>query len=238
MKTSTFRVTLFLAGLVFVSCFVCSSFAGDVVQASDVVQAGDEAAKSSGTGEVSVRATGLSVNGTPLPDTGQTQSYTDTFGEDSDYLINPPSYTKLDAGGNDLAADAVQWVMVRDNVTQLIWEVKTNDGSIHDKDNKYNWQNARDVFIAAVNAEKFGGFSDWRMPDIKELTSITDLGRYGPAIDTDFFPNTSWGLHWSSTTSVGIYTGGAWTVGFSDGIDYVTSFIMGGFFVRAVRAEQ
>ena len=28
-----------------------------------------------------------------LPDTGQTQSYTDTFGEDSDYTINPPSYT-------------------------------------------------------------------------------------------------------------------------------------------------
>ncbi len=29
------------------------------------------------------------------PDTGQTTSYTDTFGEDSDYTINPQSYTKL-----------------------------------------------------------------------------------------------------------------------------------------------
>jgi Arylsulfotransferase (ASST) len=28
-----------------------------------------------------------------LPDTGQTQGYTNTFGEDSDYSINPPSYT-------------------------------------------------------------------------------------------------------------------------------------------------
>ena len=47
----------------------------------------------------------------PLPDTGQTQAYTDTFGEDSDYLINPPSYTKLDANGNDLLDDEASWVV-------------------------------------------------------------------------------------------------------------------------------
>ena len=29
--------------------------------------------------------------------------------------------------------------MVRDNVTGLFWEVKTDDGSIHDKDNTYTW---------------------------------------------------------------------------------------------------
>ncbi len=28
-----------------------------------------------------------------LPDTGQAESYTSTWGEDSDYTINPPSYT-------------------------------------------------------------------------------------------------------------------------------------------------
>ena len=75
----------------------------------------------------------------PVPDTGQTQSYTDTFGEDSDYLINPPSYTKLDASGNDLPDDEASWVLVRDNVTGRIWEVKTDDGSEHDKDNTYTW---------------------------------------------------------------------------------------------------
>ena len=52
--------------------------------------------------------------------TGQTQSYTDTFGEDSGYTINPKSYTKLYAQGNDLPDSAVSWVMVRDNVTGLI----------------------------------------------------------------------------------------------------------------------
>jgi len=72
-----------------------------------------------------------------IPDTGQTTSYTDTFGEDSDYLINPPSYIKMDAQANYLPDSATSWAMVRDNVTGLIWEVKTDDGSIHDKDNTY-----------------------------------------------------------------------------------------------------
>ena len=43
----------------------------------------------------------------PVPDTGQTQSYTNTFGEDPDYTFNPHSYTDLGNG------------VVRDNVTGL-----------------------------------------------------------------------------------------------------------------------
>ena len=191
-----------------------------------------------GLGADSVRhaAAVETVNGTPLPDTGQTQSYTFTFGEDSDYLINPPSYTKLDANGDDLPDSATEWVMVRDNVTQLIWEVKTDDGSIHDKDNEYTWQNAQDVFIAAVNAEQFGGHSDWRMPSIKELASITDLGRHHPAINTDYFPNTVLSYYWSSTTS-DYRTDYAWWVNFSYGSDY-RSRKSRSIYVRAVRGGQ
>ncbi len=37
-----------------------------------------------------------------LPDTGQTGDYTATFGEDSDYTINPPSYTD---NGNGTVTD-------------------------------------------------------------------------------------------------------------------------------------
>ena len=73
----------------------------------------------------------------PIPDTGQTGDYTATFGEDSEYTTSPQSYTKLDATGNGLPDTATSWVMVRDNVTGLTWEVKTNDGSIQDKDNTY-----------------------------------------------------------------------------------------------------
>jgi len=171
------------------------------------------------------------VNGTPLPDTGQTTCYDDKgnvigcpesgerfYGQDANYLINPPSYTKLDENGNDLPDDATEWIMVRDNVTLLIWEKKTNDGSIHDRDNKFDWYDARDVFVAEVNGTSFGGHSDWRIPSIKELDSITDLGKYYPTINTDFFPNTLFSNYWSSSTyaSDSDY---AWSVHFSLGYD-------------------
>ena len=85
------------------------------------------------------------------PDTGQEKCYdNDTeipcpnpgepfFGQDASYSINPPSFTKLDTQGNPLPLTSTEWVMVKDNVTGLIWEVKTDDGSIHDKDNRYDW---------------------------------------------------------------------------------------------------
>jgi hypothetical protein len=37
------------------------------------------------------------------------------------------SYTKLDDSGNDLLDSAMSWVMMRDNVTGLTWENKTDD---------------------------------------------------------------------------------------------------------------
>ncbi|MEI7509315.1 MAG: hypothetical protein WCJ62_07610 [Flavobacterium sp.] len=45
-----------------------------------------------------------------LPDTGQTTSYTSTFGEDNDYNINVPSYSDNGDG------------TVTDNVTGLMWQ--------------------------------------------------------------------------------------------------------------------
>ncbi|MFH0730031.1 MAG: hypothetical protein V2B19_27275 [Pseudomonadota bacterium] len=77
---------------------------------------------------------GLNINEVgKIPDTGQTISYTETFGEDSDYSVNPLSYTKLDANGNVLPDSASScWAMVKDNMTGLVWVNKTEDGSIHD----------------------------------------------------------------------------------------------------------
>ena len=50
-------------------------------------------------------------------------------------------FTKLDANGNPLPASATHWDCVRDNVTGLIWEVKTDDGGLRDKDWTYTWCN-------------------------------------------------------------------------------------------------
>ncbi|MBW1916063.1 MAG: DUF1566 domain-containing protein [Deltaproteobacteria bacterium] len=185
-----------------------------------------------------------------LPDTGQRQSYTGIFGEDSDYSINPPSYTKLDANGNELPSWATEWVMVRDNVTGLIWEVKSDDWSIHDKDNKYTWYdgnpdtnrgnagtfgNGTDTehFIQALNDERFGGFSDWRLPSREELHSIIDYGTWKPPIDRTYFPNTVVTEYW---TGDGIMDY-AWimdsVIGYSNCYDK-----SGSYSVRAVRGGQ
>jgi hypothetical protein len=172
----------------------------------------------------------------PIPDSGQTKSTTDTFGEDSDYNINPRSYTKLDENGNDLPDSATSWAMVRDNVTCLVWEVKTDDGSIHDKDDYYNWYSAKTVFIKALNDQQFAGVSDWRMPTIKELASIVDLGTYNPTIDSNFFPEIMSAFYWSST-SYALYTGYAWGVHFHYGSDN-HSAKDSSYFVRAVRGGQ
>jgi hypothetical protein len=154
-----------------------------------------------------------------LPDTGQTASYTDTFGEDSDYLINEPSYTKLSAAGDALPYTAAEWAMVQDNVTKLTWEVKTDDLSIHDRDNKAAWDLVAGLFISLLNTTGFGGHSDWRLPSIRELTSIVARNvstAFVPAINGAFFPQTQNYYYWTSTTWVGDEDD-AWAVFFSTG---------------------
>lgn len=50
-------------------------------------------------------------------------------------------FTKLDSTGAPLDPGAATWDCVRDNVTGLIWEVKTDDGGLRDKDWTYTWCN-------------------------------------------------------------------------------------------------
>ncbi|HMT92589.1 DUF1566 domain-containing protein [uncultured Thiothrix sp.] len=49
------------------------------------------------------------------------------------------SFTKLDAAGLALSSSVSQWSCVKDNVTGLVWELKTDDGGLHDKDDTYVW---------------------------------------------------------------------------------------------------
>ena len=191
-----------------------------------------------------------------IPDTGQTTCYDNVgyincpgpgepfYGQDANYSINPQSYTKLDSNGNELPDSETSWAMVRDNVTGLIWENKTNDSGIHDKDNRYTWYTAQSDFIAQLNTERFGGHDDWRLPTVLELSLIVNAGRILPAINTSFFPNTMSSQYWSSTT----YAHGtdhAWLVNFGYGyVDYGSSpeyydyYKSSSYYVRAVRAGQ
>lgn len=59
--------------------------------------------------------------------------------------------------------------------------------------------------LAAVeqcNRERFAGFDDWRLPNIRELESLVDLGAHDPALAPGHpFASVREG-YWSSTTSV------------------------------------
>jgi hypothetical protein len=146
------------------------------------------------------------------------------------------SFTKLDAEGNDLPRSATAWSCVRDNVTGLIWEVKTNDGGLHHGGHTYSWYRSdspdgvpgewayganTEQFVAAVNAERLCGFTDWRMPTPAELLGILDYcdAYPGVSVDKTYFVNI-WDVegHWSSLPALGVFltpTGGqgAWFVG-------------------------
>ena len=218
----------------------------------------------------------------PVPDTGQTSCYNNPpdysttsavgvvipcpspgqalYGQDAVYSINPMSYTKLDASGNDLPASAGSWVMVRDNVTGLVWEMKNNkDGqkdyrNPHDSDNNYTWYDSNpatnggnagttgygttdtESFIIALNNSSYGGFSDWRLPTIKELALIEDYGRFpGPTID-GFFQNTQSDIYWSDT-SIKWNSSGAWAASFDSG-DIGTLYKSTSLYARAVRGAK
>lgn len=105
------------------------------------------------------------------------------------FSMDEPRFVKLDAQGRTLAGEAELWAMVLDNETGLMWEVKTVDGTIHDKEAGYNWSGAHEEFIAELNRMKFGGFTDWRLPTTDELGGIKVKGPE-PYIDQEFFLHT------------------------------------------------
>jgi len=121
--------------------------------------------------------------------------------------LKPPSkYTKLDSNGKQLPDSAQSWLMVLDNETNLIWEVKQNKDGIKDYDNPNDADNTYlrfecdKKFIKALNGANWGGFSDWRLPSEEELKTLVDFNGRKLAINTAYFPNTQSSFYWSSTT--------------------------------------
>jgi hypothetical protein len=151
---------------------------------------------------------------------------------------------------------------VRDNVTGLVWEVKTADGGLRDQKWSYTWYDSvhnysgnagtasdtgtancktpgrcdTEKYVADVKATALCGFTDWRMPTRKELNGIVHLGRTNPSIDPTYFPNTKSSYFWSGSPDAGssYY---AWYVFFYYG--YVSSNFRGvACHVRLVRSGQ
>jgi len=115
--------------------------------------------------------------------------------------------------------------VVTDNTTGLQWQ----DDAIG---STMNWKSA----IEQCENLILDGHSDWRLPNLKELTSIVDDTRFNPSIDTDTFQHVASDYYWSSTTNAG-YSSRAWYVGFSYGRQF-NRYKSYSYFVRCVRAGQ
>jgi hypothetical protein len=118
--------------------------------------------------------------------------------------------------------------------------VDNGNGTVTDSKTGLIWQQGEAGYMTWGSALShceglsLGGCSDWRLPNIKELESLTDDTRHTPAIDPAYFPNAYASNYWSSTTSASNpYR--AWGVYFdSDGVggfdkDY------GYYYVRCAR---
>jgi hypothetical protein len=112
------------------------------------------------------------------------------------------SFTKIDSVGNEISKASSQWSCIKDNVTGLIWENKTRDGTIHDGRQGFDQLTLKPTVLADVsNAEKLCGYSDWRVPSRRELFSIFSYARGGSAaVDERYFSNTIAGQYWTSTS--------------------------------------
>ena len=134
-------------------------------------------------------------------DTGQTACYDATdeiecpqegqgfWGQDAQHAGNAPAH--VDNGDGT----------VTDLVTGLMWQQSPDvdgDGDI-DADDKLTFDEALD-YPDTLNARRFGGYTDWRLPTIKELYSLIDFSGVDPSgyessdtsglvpfIDTDSF---------------------------------------------------
>ncbi len=173
----------------------------------------------------------------------QTKAGSGAMGFDYSKVANDGSLALPNA---NLGIDPTEWACTKDNVTGLIWEVKTATG-LRSQSYTYNWYSDDSAtnngdpgvlgsgqtcggtlippnyfgcntrsYIAAVNAATLCGASDWRLPTYRELLSLVHAGNTGPAIDAVMFPNTSSTVYWTKNTSAAVASS-AWYVDFDWG---------------------
>ena len=135
---------------------------------------------------------------------------------------------------------------ISDLNTGLMWEKKSDDESVHDHTQGYTWQEGVEVFVPHLNRERFAGYGDWRLPNVKELQSIVNYGTEAPAVHPAFHTRCAPGCtidtcsctvrysHLSSTTVADDPTR-VWDIDFTSG-DILTWGKTGSFAaIRAVR---
>ena len=137
------------------------------------------------------------------------------------------SYTRLNSDGSEYSGSGdyatEPWSCIVDNVSGLIWEVKTNDGGTHHANTLYTWYSSEGIsidgkifrgtddgvnpttqeLIDATNTEQLCGLSNWRLPMVTEMVSLRNnsvvIDGSNFSVDSDYFPNLSTVEYWSNS---------------------------------------
>jgi hypothetical protein len=128
---------------------------------------------------ISIISMGANCQSYPIAGTNQTTYYNNTteiaapleedafYGQDANYQNNTPNYTDNGDG------------TVTDNITGLMWSQTADlngDGEIN-VDDKLSYTEA----IAAADTFSLAGYSDWRLPNIKEQYSLIIFSGLDPS---------------------------------------------------------
>lgn len=96
---------------------------------------------------------------------------------------------------------------VSDKQTGLMW-AKCSGGQTRENNTcigmwsnirLYTWLQALDI---AENSATLGGYTDWRVPNVKELASLIEDRCYNPSINLEVFPNTASQPYWTSSAKL------------------------------------
>lgn len=129
--------------------------------------------------------------------------------------------------------------LVQDTVTGLMW-MRCSYGQTWDNTNStctgspasITWQDALQLSPGITE----GGFSDWRIPSVKELATIVEKSCVDPSVNITIFPATSAENYWTSTT-VNDENTWAWGMAFYNGRNNTKEKLLD-LHVRFVRYSQ
>ncbi len=142
--------------------------------------------------------------------TGQTTSY---YTNDDGALQKGeawPGTRFTDSGANT----------IEDNLTGLMWAKDMSVPTVSScTGGAMNWQNAL-TYVSCLNSIDYLDYSDWRLPNRKELLSVVDRGQNSPAFPSGYpFTGYSASNYWSSS-SVIASANAAWDIHFKMGNVY------------------
>lgn len=94
---------------------------------------------------------------------------------------------------------------ITDRFTGLMWSKNADPAA-----GPFNWSQALNA-VSGLNAKKYCGYQDWRLPNVNELASLIDRTRYDPALPFGHPFSSIKAWYWTSTTTAD-YNNHAWRI--------------------------